>query len=144
MGAVQHPQDTHQHCRAGQCLTLLHDLFLDIGLLVQNAQLIIAVNHADARVVPGLNCTLILLQGGAWVTLLHWGESQISQEALSFWQSAPEQAGTTLFSIVTTRLAGGSGLQSSHCFAGGTAMRLESTHQRAACPLAQAGWSSGM
>ena len=41
--------------------TFMHDLFLGVGLLIQDAQLIIAVYEHDARVVPVFHSPLILL-----------------------------------------------------------------------------------
>ena len=41
--------------------TFPHDLLLGVGLLIQNAQLIIAVNEHDACVVPVLHSALVLL-----------------------------------------------------------------------------------
>ena len=43
--------------------TFSHDLLLGVGLLIQDAKLIIAVNEHDACVVALLHSTLILLQG---------------------------------------------------------------------------------
>jgi len=42
-------------------VTFTHDLFLGVGLLIQDAQLIIAIYEHDARVVPVFHSPLILL-----------------------------------------------------------------------------------
>ena len=42
-------------------VTFAHDLFLGVGLLIQDAQLIIAIYEHDARVVPVFHSPLILL-----------------------------------------------------------------------------------
>ncbi len=42
-------------------VTFAHDFFLGVGLLIQDAQLIIAVYEHDARVIPVFHSPLILL-----------------------------------------------------------------------------------